>query len=50
MWIGPKIGPLEASSFAGSLFLGSGRLLRLKLLNALLVSPGTFSKTKDRIA
>jgi len=42
-WIGPKIGFYVASSLAGSLFLGSGKLLRLKLLKALLVSPGSLS-------
>jgi len=50
IWIGPRIGLASLSSFAGSLFFGSGKLLRLKLLKALLVSPGTFSKTKDKIA
>jgi len=40
--IGPRIGLADSSSFLGSLNLGSGRLFRLKLLKALLDSPGYF--------
>ena len=40
--IGPKIGDASGSSLAGSLNFGSGKLVKLKLLNALLVSPGYF--------
>jgi len=44
------MGVFSLSSLAGSLFFGSGKLFKLKLLNALLVSPGTFSKINDKIA
>jgi hypothetical protein len=48
--IGPKIGFESLSSLAGSLCFGSGKLLRLKLLKALLVSPAFFFIGIDKTA